>query len=180
VVGADALRVDGLVRRRLIPLADVAGVDERGDDVWLELRDGRRERLPKGGFSLARRIHEALALHARGGDALPAALVRGERTTREWADALASLVRAGPSYRAASVDPERLLRVAEDPAGSAATRAAAAVALASSDEPSVRARLRVAAQASADLELEAVLEQAAAGEADLAALERLSAREAKR
>lgn len=175
-VGADAVRIDGLVRRKLVPLAELSDVADEGDDVVLRRNDGKVERLPKGGFPLSRRIQEALVLHASGGDPLPAALERGERSTSEWVESLVSLVRARVGYRGASVDAERLLRIAEDPAGRPAPRAAAAVALSASEAPDVRERLRVAAQASADLELKAILEQAAEGEAELAALERVAKR----
>jgi len=114
------------------------------------------------------RIREAMGV-PEAPESATALLARGARPLAEWIQALRSIgAGAMANLRTADVDPERLWRVLESPSASATDRAAAAVALASSEEPGRRERIRVAASAIAQPKLRVAVE--AASHEDEAAL----------
>lgn len=129
------------------------------------------------GEQLARSIEEARAAWVagrrsadRGGDALE----RGGRTGAEW---LRALRRIGSSktavYRGAPLDAARLSRLLDDPAASPSARAAAAIVLAASGDPTTAPRLRVGAGALASPKTRIALERLADAPDDEAVAEAL-------
>lgn len=175
VVGTDGVAVEGLLRRRFLPYAEITEV--RGDARGVRL--GRRKRrgllLPRapGGEALESRIRAAMETQGQGAlEARLEALDRGGRPVSEWLDGLRRLADRSAGYRAAAIQPEQLAAVVEDASVPRERRIAAAVSAAATGDEEARRRVRVAAQACADEELRAALEEAAEAELAEAALER--------
>jgi hypothetical protein len=167
VVGADGVRIDGLVRRRYYPLDSIRGMTARPDGgVSLDLQTGRTVEIPgrPDGGGLASRIADAM--RARGeardrGEVEVHGLARDGRKVTRWRDELKRLA-ADASYRAEAVRVADLETVLTNPIADPEQRVAAAVAL--SQDDGARKRIRIAAEASADPDLKAALEAAAEGE----------------
>jgi hypothetical protein len=179
VVGMDAILVRWLWTRELVPTADILGVGrfdtgtgrDRVRGVELRLRGGRTLRLPvssrqadERAAMIQKRIEDVVALARSAAPAPDEALVltRGDLALRDWIGRLKALgAGATDTLRTAAVVPDRLWRVAADPAQPAAMRAAAAVALSPTlDEPG-RARLAEVARSTAAPKLRVALERAA-------------------
>jgi hypothetical protein len=111
-----------------------------------------------------------------------ARLGRMTRTTGEWLNALRALG-AGvvATHRVAPVAPETFLRVVEDSTAKPTERAAAAIALMSSDDEGMRTRVRIASETVVEPKLRVALATALAedDEALFAAVEALEALERK-
>jgi len=117
---------------------------------------------------ITERIEEAAAVHRRGGGTdLAMALMRGGRGVTDWLQALRG-VGAGAvgGLRTAAVPLDSLYGVLDDPRKTPAVRAAAAVALAASEDPGAHQRIRIAADATAHPRLRIAFERAAGGAAD--------------
>ncbi len=184
LVGADGLAMRWLWRERFIPWSDYQGMSSsdfgfgrnkyHGLRVWL--KSGEEVVLPveqrvwgTGDTEMiAERIEQAAAVHRRGGGAGAAtALTRGERSIAEWLQVLRGIgAGAVASLRTAAVPLDSLYGVLDDPKKAPAVRAAAAVALAASEDAGARQRIRIAADATAHPRLRIALERAADGAAD--------------
>jgi hypothetical protein len=182
-VGIDGVHERWLWRKRLIPMAQIAGV-ERIDDrqLWLRLRDGsghmlftsmhRKNNLgtsfaKQHGDAVQARIaeaHQAFLAHASAAD-VSALVAKGTRTREEWLAALGKLRDAQGGYRDAVVRDDDLWRLVEDPSAPADARGGAALLLRRSLDEEGKARVRVAAEATASPQLRVALD-AAAGAAD--------------
>lgn len=188
-VGADGIRVrDAFVLSpRFIPHDAIEDVQREASDVVLRLRGGDEVRLSMGfatsteetegtAQALVDRIREARAVfHASEGRA-PAlgALTRGERSTREWLDALR---RAGEEaeggFRDAVAGRARLWELVTSGQTPARARVAAAVALrvAAEADDDTRVRIAAIAESCAESEVAERMRVAAEGEdEDLEAL----------
>ncbi len=185
-VGADGVLVRWAWRTRFIPAASIEQVSEHAASVDLTLASGRTFNVRVGTgdertavATMAERIREAVAARARGtAGSAAAVLARGSRDVRAWIQTLRAVgVGANATLRVAPVDPEELLRLAENPRATAADRAAAAVAFAASGRTDAARRLRVAGEAVAAPALRVALQSAADGNEDAleAALGELSA-----
>lgn len=175
VVGTDGVAVEGLLRRRFLPFADITGVRGDARGVRLGRRDDSDLLLPgaPGGEALESRIRAAMETQGQGAlEARLDALDRGGRPVSEWLDGLRRLADRSAGYRAAAIQPEQLAAVVEDASVPRERRIAAAVSAAATGDEEARRRVRVAAQACADEELRAALEEAAEAELAEAALER--------
>jgi hypothetical protein len=161
VVGADGVLV---TREGFFLYADIRDVVRDGSVVVLQLVAGSDVRLltTLGGDALLERLREGLEAFRRGehADDACALVSRRGRSLRAWMKDLAGLM-GDHEYRTASLTPEILWRIAEDPAASTTARTGAAVALRSTLDDSGRERLRIAAAASASPKLRVVLEAAA-------------------
>jgi hypothetical protein len=172
VVAADGVRIDGLLRRRYVPLDSIWKVEARDDGgVTLTFFGGKtRVEIPgrADGGGLAGRIMEAL--RARNDARLAPVEVRGlardGRKLVRWRDELKRLTDA--SYRNEAVRIADLETVLGNPTADPEQRVAAAVAL--SHDDAAKKRIRIVAAACADPDLETALEAAAEGELDAARL----------
>jgi hypothetical protein len=179
-VGADGILLRRVFRQRFVPYEAIAGVVVEPPAVRIELRTGERvelcsARLQDPHEAMATRIEEALArFEATRGGAGPEALVApGGRSAARWVRDLREAARA-KDYREARLDEQALWRVLEDASAPSATRAGAALALASVDESSAM-RLRVAADACAEPRLRVALTRVAEGAEDAELQEALAA-----
>jgi hypothetical protein len=172
-VGSDGILLRSLGKRRFISYRSIQGASIQGRLISLALRTGERIRLDLlGAFSEQERSRDALtqrieqardAFVASKDTAGTEALVApGGRDVNQWVRDVRALARAR-DYREARVDSERLWNVVTDASAAPATRAGAAVALASAPEGDARARLRVASEACADPRLRAALVRVADG-----------------
>lgn len=191
-VGADGIATQWLWWRRFVPFADVAEIRvveqsieirlHRGPSLWLRpvrRTEGRRRGIVAEDphtSGLLRALRERLAAaraaaSTEAGD--EAEWARRQRPVATWvADILARSDETG-DYRAAAVDRERLLQLAERPVADPGARAAAAVALKRLRiEPHERERLRIAADTTAHPRLRFALEGAGEDETDEAELVR--------
>jgi hypothetical protein len=123
----------------------------------LKVAQGSRTDREQQCEAMVRRIEEARAVFARSTpvEGAAALVAPGGRSIAMWLHDVRELVKAR-SYRDALLDEERLWRVVDDPSMVPATRAGAAMALATIDEDA-RGRLRVAAEACADPRLRVAL-----------------------
>jgi hypothetical protein len=179
-VGADGVEYRWLGWKTFVSARDIASVDRTRMNatpvtpslacVRILRRDGRSVSIPVGAedllseraAALCERIREVVA--ASDGEAeAPSQLAREGRTVREWIESLRALSREH-AYRTAGVSADALWALVEAPAGTAADRVAAAVAVARDDE--TRERVRVAAHAVAEPKLRVALEAAAEGDDD--------------
>ncbi len=170
-VGSDGILLRRLGARRFVSfhMLEEASVQDRL--ILLTLRSGQRIRLDLlGSFSeaersrdaLTHRIEEARMAFGESEDTVNAeALVApGGRMIETWLRDVRGLARAR-DYREARMDRERLWNVVWDASAPPATRAGAAVALASALDADSRARLRVASEACADPKLRVALARVA-------------------
>jgi hypothetical protein len=169
-VGADAVRVHG----RVFPLsrARARTVDQRMiitsglDEVTVTCAS------PREASTLERAIEDARHGRTRS-EVDTTQLARGGDGVDTWKSRLIALLDGG-AYRA-TISPDELAQVAEDPSSPAEIRIAAALALSSLSRHSPqRARVRVALEAVAAPKLRVALERAEAGELDTQALEELA------
>jgi hypothetical protein len=181
VTGADGFRIGWLSRGKFIPYSRVARayVDNLG--VKVDMRSGdpvrlQYERQLNLGWDImvmlfapqktkvAERIDQgALAhVHATADRDAGGLLARQGRTPIQWLEALRALGSADASeYRAASMAPDLLWRIAENAAAPPEERAAAAVALHAALDDEGRVRLRGLAQETAAPRVRVALEMAA-------------------
>lgn len=176
-VGADGILMKWLGRRRFIPASDIAGAvqyeegmgNNRYVGVKVMLKSGQEVKVPVGSrwsdddaHALVERIREAVDIYKRGDvEASGALLDRGERAIGDWVRMLKSVgAGASATLRTAAMDSERLWHLLESPSAPPKHRAAAAIALATSDEDGARDRIRVAATAVAEPKLRVALEAA--------------------
>jgi hypothetical protein len=177
-VGADGVLVTEPGNQEFVRYADVddvrvgVGALGRSRSLLIALRSGKTLTFRTTGSAyfdaVVERIREARATHERG-DAAPAAriLERGHRPMIDWIRALrATGSGADADARTASVEPQRLWRIVEDPGGAPAARAAAAIALGPSLDAAGRARLADVAEATASPKLRVALSAAAASDED--------------
>jgi hypothetical protein len=190
VVGADGLVIRWLGSQRVVPFAEVVGLELRPvrflDTVMLEVkqRSGRVDAIalhPRTADAEAvlLRLREAMAL--KRGEACAGVSVEGlarrGRALPAWIASLRAIgAGAHATHRDAAVAPESLWRVVEDAAVDGEARAAAAVALTSDLDDAGRSRLRAAARSIAAPRLRIALD-AAAGADEAALAEALAALE---
>jgi hypothetical protein len=203
VVGTDGIAVEARGRRTFIPYAAMARATRSDHGIVLDLNDGSHIELPVQarilpplpdgpepvpGAPLAREsLHRRELLLSRIRDAIAAGsaeapavqldvLDRKNRPIDAWRAALrAQLERAG-NYRDGHLIPEQLIEVVADVRAAPERRIAAAVALSATGDGEHQRRIRIAARACADEELRAAMDQAAEGEIDEAALDRIRLR----
>lgn len=135
------------------------------------------------GDEITRAIDAGLAEWAAGqrGEDQVAGILRQERTSSEWLEALRGLGSGVvTSYRSTAVDFEELSRLLSNPRIRPSTRAAAAIVLTSSGDKTAAAKLRVAAEAMVDRRVRVALENIADEEAVAEALESLEDAERER
>ncbi len=166
-VGADGVAVRSWFRKRFIPFACVSSVQRSSREVALLLHSGGRVVLGvtnEGGEQdpdldmLGDRVTSAFqqSLAHKEREEHKALLERGSQPVHEWVQRLLSLARGAPNaspYRAPSIDPEALWRIAEDPAARPDVRLAAAVVLRNKQAPEARQRLRIATKGLASPEV---------------------------
>jgi hypothetical protein len=183
-VGVDGVAVTHRMSRWFVSWRDVAAVYLKpASGIHLVLHDGRTRFIATAGTSEARerslydRIREFVAAAQRGEglDVRAAALDRNGRTPEAWREALRALGVAGGDYRHATLTPQELRQVLDDPRAPAERRVAAAYALAAAGDGEAKARVRVAVEASAHEPLRVALERAAEGELDDELVEKLNA-----
>lgn len=176
VVGSDGILVRRSLRRnRYVPFAEVDAVNVDGGEVVVTRRSGTplrfgMERTQSSSWlhsadGLARRIEQARLRRAAFEAPSQALVARGDRSAREWLEALGALgdeTRA--SYRGATVPRDALWHAIEDVAAAPDVRAGAAVALRGRLDGVERERLRLAADACASPRLRVAL--AAVGRAE--------------
>ncbi len=187
LIGRDGLRIEGMFRTRVVPIAEIAAVSDTTLGAALRLRDGRDlslvmlprtapatmdAELGAARAGLAYQLRRVLTQAAARSDATSEGLERGAQSIEDW---LASLRRLGGAagYRDGA-DDERIAAVLDDVHAKPAIRVAAAVALASQARPEHRARIAEAAQATVDPALAEALTAAERGELT-ESLERASA-----
>jgi hypothetical protein len=198
-VGADGLRVkDGFGKSAFYNHDDITGVASDGVRIDVALKSGPvlswnvvQTKQPKEEHielarSIVRRILDARRAH-RALDSVPLdaqALARGERSPREWLDALKRMgdgAQAG--FREAATSRDALLRVVESTRATAVERLAAALALKPSLTEQEAPRIRIAAERCALPELSqrlrVVVDAATDEDAEKALLEAEAAAEAE-
>jgi len=156
-IGAEGVRWDDWVRRKLTPWRDVHGTITEGQGVVLVTREGTRIVLATNEVEALREsIRAARAAHSASERAeIPEAL-SSERDTTRWIERVRTLL-ARDSYRGAGVPPAVLARVLEDPDAPASARVSAAAALLPADRAQ-RARVERARDESVDDELATALD----------------------
>lgn len=176
-VGADGVLVRWIGMKRFIGASTIAGVstfeEVRGGarrfGVRLALDGGKTVSLPMhnresndDASALAERVRETIEACKRGDAESSAALLdRGERSIGEWVRRLKSVgAGASATLRTAAVDTERLWSLLESPNAAPKDRAAAAVALSTTEQDGAKARIRVAASAVAEPRLRVAMEAA--------------------
>jgi hypothetical protein len=179
-VGVDGVLIRWMWRKEFIPMSEIRGVSEAGENALrLHLRSGEERivytsmRHKQSSANVAinnrdaiiARIREAHRTYEARGEAVDAtALVaRGTQSRSEWLVALEKLARADGGYRQAIVRLEDLLRIIEDPAAPEDARVGAALVVRKSAGEEAKARVRIAAEASASPKLRVALDAAAAG-----------------
>ena len=150
-VGVDGIFVDGTSRARFFAYKDTESVRARGGDIELTQRGHVVLRLQLHGKDAARRdalvTRIAQAIEASRGRQTEAA---GQIVASVSSSELERIASGAADYRAAAITRQQLWDLVEGPQEDAATRTAAARALASRGDPEDRMRLRVAAQRSAE------------------------------
>ena len=172
VVGADGVLLRWLGTARFVAWSRVIAVEEFDGGVvialdggeWVTLRTPpeHERHCPERAAMVERmRVAWRAQAHVRPDEAAARLVRRSGGRTREWVRAMRALVHEGRGYRAASVPPERLWRIVEDPRGDRAARTGAALALAPLLDETGRDRLRSAAFACAEPRLRVALKTAA-------------------
>jgi hypothetical protein len=169
-IGAEGIRVRGLVRRRTIAYRTIRLAAPDGKkQLNLTVVGGETLTLRTGPFGgafpaeLLDRLWKAIAAGAEDGSrgVERDALARSGRSTAAWRIGLRELAKPS-SYRHATVAPERLWTIAENPGIEPEVRAGAIVALAASKlEEGGRDRLRRIDATTVDPALHVLLEHAA-------------------
>lgn len=177
VVGADGVHVVDRFESRFLRFPEIARVASDEHAVVLFLRPDAEQRRrdpvrvrcsdPFMSLTVVMRVRDAMAI-ARGG--APRALVSdaldpGDRPLAAWRASLAKVMRRDDQYRSASLAPDDVLAVLEDPAAPPKLRIGAALALRESGAADARQKVRIAAETCADASLREALE--ATAEADL-------------
>lgn len=178
VLGSDGLWVKCRWRgTRMIRWSDIRRMKRRQTGFTLELESGKRlrfitrkqdEHVVDLVADWIRRLPRRSSSHA--GDVPEARLpARGDRTAREWLNALRGAETADP-FRSdpvrSAVDGAELWRIVEDGRAEPIDRAAAAAAVTEPFDEADRARVRVAADAAAQPELRVALESVANADDD--------------
>ncbi len=166
-LGADGLRVRGMLANAFVHYREIRSVTTRDNAVVLTLTDGRTSLLRPGVSAripdVVERIERAIA--ASAASAAPQGDEIGERlheiagSKPEQLAGLRELATdADGSYRSSSLPRERLWALVEDDAAAPATRARAAAALSGSLANEDRERLRIAADATVSPRLRIALD----------------------
>jgi hypothetical protein len=180
VTGADGFRIGWLSRGKFMPYSRVVRAYADNLGVNVDLRSGDLVRLQydrqlNWGLDLLvnlfanqknkviERIERGALEHAHAIADRDAGglLARQGRTPEKWIEALRALGSAEADYRAASMSPDLLWRIAENAAAPPEERAAAAVALHATLDDDGRVRLRNLAQETAAPKVRFALEAAA-------------------
>ena len=174
-LGAEGIRIRGLVRRRSIAYRSIRLAAPDGTKkVNLTIIGGETLTLRTGPFGgafpseLLDRFWKAIAAGAEDGSrgVERDALARSGRATAEWRTGLRELAKPG-TYRHATIAPDRLWLIAENPGIEPEVRAGAIVALSASNlEAGGRERLRRIDATTVDPALHALLDHASRGEPD--------------
>jgi hypothetical protein len=181
-VGADGVVLTWFGRKRFIPCSAIRDVavyeggygNKKTIGAEMTLHGGERVRIPVGSrtwsqeaaAALAERIREAMDAKAHG-SIEDAAVVLGRegRSIADWVRALRSVgAGANATLRTAPVPADRLWSIVESPRARGVDRAAAAVALASSEDAEAKTRLRVVADAVAEPKVRVAIDAAARGD----------------
>lgn len=182
VIGADGIRVRGLLTQPFYRYSEITGVRSEGWQVILELRGGKVRTLPVVAVDLMRvnglvkRIEQARRHATDGRTFLADSLARAGRTMPEWRASLEHLAKREASFREAPLDRDEVARVATDPEVDAEQRVAAAFVLTRIDVEGGRQQIRIAANATVDEELKSALLAAAEGEMESPAIGRVMKR----
>lgn len=192
-VGLDGILVAWplLGRRRFVAYGKITRVTATDTRIRLKLTDGGRYdietgtgakgEVSEGHRALLERIDDARAAYAASERAESVALLaRGGRTTEAWVRELRALASGGAAYRAASLLPETLVRIATDPAETEELRIGAALALRATGDDEARTKVRVAAEASASPRVRLALTASTDDLDDATLVETLRARSRKR
>ncbi len=154
-----------LFASRFVSFADLKGVEigPRHFSLWLRSEERLRFVDHTGGW-LGARIDAARAAFDGPRPPTPreAELAPKGRTAAQWLGDLRSLA-TRDDYRHASVDPDELRAIVEDPAAPAEARVGAAVVLASPHAVEERSRIGVASEACAEPRLRVALRRIAEG-----------------
>ncbi len=173
VVGADGVRITGVIRPRFIPYSAITGVHRvrigRYGETGIALEGSFGARmLPTIGQSdervgaLIRRIQTGRGGYARDAARELGLLERGGRSIGEWRDAVRRITVGG--FRDAALDTDELKQVLDDHRAPLERRIGAALALREVDGG--RTRIRVAASTTADPRVRIALEIAGEDEID--------------
>lgn len=202
VLGSDGVTLEGvglLGRRRFIGYGEVEKVERArgviasrdGGVLRVTLKSG--EVVPVGQEQDDVEALAAMEEHLRravvtrrgdGGEEVTAALLRREgRDVAAWREGLKAKV-MGPAFRGNAVDPEGLLRVAEDGEAGAEARVGAVLALRGmtegEDDNDVRTRVRVVIESCADEEVRDAMSAAMEDRLDDAGLAAVTAAQRRR
>ncbi len=192
LVGADGVAIERWGRPRFVSFADVARVERTLHGLGLVLEGGGTVQL-RLSFSpidpiqraseeardrreaLLRRVEDARAAAGKSGVATAklASLERRGRSMETWRDELRALPSREGGYRSATIEPEELVRVAEDGMAGPERRIGAVLALGGARDPALDARVRVAIDTCVDVDMKRALAEAAEGELDEAVLRRV-------
>jgi hypothetical protein len=173
-VATDGVSIRRFGRARFISSSDIEWV-ETARGAILQLRSGEKVRVPIGTNGMGQRdgskeiaafverVEQAIAAHrVSASEPSPGSLERAGRSAAAWMDALRRVgAGANATMRTAPASPEQLVRVVESPASRPIDRAAAAVALQTSEDVVAKARVRSVASAVANATLREALEAAA-------------------
>jgi hypothetical protein len=169
IIGSDGLRLGAFLRPRFVPFADVVGVARNSAGVRIALRDGSVHVFEDASGKLEERLRHSLTVfreHERG-PRVEALVARSGRRVGEWIAGVRALLAAhGTEYRDASVSPEHLWRVAEDPAADETARVGAAIALRAVVDDAGRTRLQEIASSCVSPRIRVALDKAATAEDD--------------
>ena len=168
VIGGDGLFVQGLGSKRFVSYGSIAAVTAGSNVGVVECDDHTKMRLfTESGFSrrsetmrdaLLARIEEARSAYSAPDAATADPLARAEQQDHDaWIASLRAISREGSSYRANDVPTDALYAVLDDPAQSAAKRAAAAFVLRLRVPEEAAPRIRVLAEAAAEPEFRSTL-----------------------
>jgi hypothetical protein len=165
-VGTDGILLRSLGQTRFVAYHALESAALERSAIVLTLHAGEKIVLSTGASheqaqsrdALVERIEHARNAHAEAGDIAHAeALVApAGRAVDKWLEDVRGLARAH-DYRRAFVDADRLWRVVGDASVTAATRAGAALALASAPDQETLRRLRIAADSCVDPPLRVAL-----------------------
>lgn len=169
-VGTDGVTLHYGKRARILPIVRITTCLRTRGKIVFRLDDGTTHTLKVRSQdpaldALAELVRQKQgSLRARSADPLASfPLDRGQRSISEWADALATLESAPPTYRTNGSMPAWLWQALEDPRMSADHRVAAAVALRVAGHADAVERVVRIADGSADPRVRVALREAASG-----------------